>query len=111
MGHTVFEGPSSSSRRVDFAHSGYICIPPNFARWGRSTPSKLQGLTLKYKGVKIADGKGRCREEFTVVDIKVSPAPAAGGHGYYYAGCCRLDKGGNVPSGAVSRCPEKSCQA
>ena len=66
-----------------------------------SADSKLAAFTRKYKGVKIADGKGRRREEFIVVDIKVSPAPAAGGHDYYYADCCRLDKGGNVPGGAA----------
>ena len=27
--------------------------------------------------------------------------PDATGHDYYYADCCRLDKDGNVPSGAV----------
>ena len=36
-----------------------------------------------------------------MVDVKVSPAPTEGGHDYYYADCCRLDKGGDVPSGGV----------
>ena len=66
-----------------------------------SADTKLDELCRKYTGVRIADGKGRAREEFVVVDVKVSPAPTEGGHDYYYADCCRLDKGGNVPGGAV----------
>ena len=66
-----------------------------------SADAKLAEFTRKYKGVKIADGEGRHREEFIVVSVKVNPAPTEGGHDYYYADCCRLDKGGNVPGGAV----------
>ena len=66
-----------------------------------SADAKLSELVNKYKGVRIADGKGRHSEEYLVVDVKVSPAPDATGHDYYYADCCRLDKDGNVPSGAV----------
>ena len=66
-----------------------------------SADAKLCELVDKYKGVRIADGKGRHREEYVVVDVKVSPAPGATGHDFYHADCCRLGKGGNVPSGAV----------
>ena len=66
-----------------------------------SADAKLSELVNKYKGVRIADGKGRHREEYVVVDVKVSPAPDATGHDFYYADCCRLGKGGNVPDGAV----------
>ena len=48
-----------------------------------------------------ADGKGRAREEFVVVNVKVSPAPTEDGHDYYYADCCRLGEGGKTPGGAV----------
>ena len=66
-----------------------------------SDDSKLAEFTRKYKGAKIADGKGRRREEFKVIEIKVSPATDESGCDYYYADCCRLDKGGGVPSGGV----------
>ena len=57
--------------------------------------------SAKCTGVKIADGKGRRREEFKVIEIKVSPAADESGCDYYYADCCRLGKGGGVPSGGV----------
>ena len=66
-----------------------------------SADTKLDELCRKYTGVRIADGKGRAREEFVVVNAKVSPAPTEDGHDYYYADCCRLGEDGKTPGGAV----------
>ena len=101
FGKAVFVEDAAAGVKTEAAGAGGAHMARQSAMLVGSADAKLAELLGKYKGVRIADGKGRHREEYLVVGVKVSPAPDAGGHDYYYADCCRLDKGGNVPGGAV----------
>ena len=101
FGKTVFVEDAAAGVKTEAADAEDAHMARQSAMLVGSADTKLAELLGKYKGVRIADGKGRHREEYVVVDVKVSPAPDATGHDYYYADCCRLDKDGNVPSGAV----------
>ena len=101
FGKTVFVEDAAAGVKTEAADAEDAHMARQSAMLVGSADAKLAEFTRKYKGVKIADGEGRRREEFIVVSVKVSPAPTEGGHDYYYADCCRLDKGGNVPGGAV----------
>ena len=101
FGKTVFVEDAAAGVKTEAADAEDAHMARQSAMLVGVADEKLAEFTRKYKGVKIADGEGRRREEFIVVSVKVSPAPTEGGHDYYYADCCRLDKGGNVPGGAV----------
>ena len=101
FGKTVFIEDAAAGVKTEAADAEDAHMARQSAMLVGSEDAKLAEFTRKYKGAKIADGKGRRREEFKVIEIKVSPATDEGGCDYYYADCCRLDKGGGVPSGGV----------
>ena len=101
FGKTVFVEDAAAGVKTEAADAEDAHMARQSAMLVGSEDAKLAELTRKYKGTKIADGKGRSREEFKVIEIKVSPAADESGCDYYYADCCRLGKGGNVPDGAV----------
>ena len=101
FGKAVFIEDAAAGVKTEAAHAEDAHMARQSAMLVGSEDAKLAEFTRKYKGTKIADGKGRRREEFKVIEIKVSPATDESGCDYYYADCCRLDKGGDVPSGGV----------
>ena len=101
FGKTVFVEDAAAGVKTEAADAEDAHMARQSAMLVGSEDAKLAELTRKYKGTKIADGKGRSREEFKVIEIKVSPAADESGCDYYYADCCRLGKGGGVPSGGV----------
>ena len=101
FGKTVFIEDAAAGVKTEAAYAEDEHMLRESAALVGSADTKLDELCRKYTGVRIADGKGRAREEFVVVNVKVSPAPTEDGHDYYYADCCRLGEDGKTPAGAV----------
>ena len=110
FGKTVFVEDAAAGVKTEAADAEDAHMARQSAMLVGSADAKLCELVDKYKGVRIADGKGRHREEYVVVDVKVSPAPDATGMIFTTPTAAGSAKVATCWTARWGLCPAKSCQ-